>query len=116
MIYLASPYSDPDPGVREARFRAACAEAARLMAAGELVYSPIAHSHCIAAHGLPGDWTFWQEHSLAMLRRCDELAVLALDGWQESVGVARELEAALAMRLPVRRIVPREETPAGAGA
>jgi len=24
MIYLASPYSSPDPAVREARFRAAC--------------------------------------------------------------------------------------------
>ena len=35
MKYLASPYSDPDPAVREQRFEAACAMAARDCPAGD---------------------------------------------------------------------------------
>ena len=45
MIYLASPYSHPDPSVREQRFQNACRIAAELMRSGRIVYSPVAHSH-----------------------------------------------------------------------
>jgi hypothetical protein len=115
VTYLASPYSHPDPAVRQHRFHEVCRHAARLMRAGEMVYSPIAHSHCVARFGLPGDWGFWEGHSRAMLARCDRLAVLDLDGWQESVGVRREIEIAQAMGIPVRHIAPEANTPAGAG-
>ena len=115
MTYLASPYSDPDPGVRQHRFREACRHAARMMRDGEMVYSLIAHSHCIARFGLPIDWAFWEAHSRAMLSRCDSLAVLHLDRWDLSVGVQREIEIATTMGIPVRHIVPRENTPARAG-
>ena len=86
-----------------------------MMREGEMVYSPIAHSHCIARFGLPVDWGFWEAHSRAMLSRCDSVAVLQLDGWDRSVGVRREIEIATTMGIPVRHIVPRENTPAGAG-
>ena len=115
MMYLASPYSDPDPAVRHHRFREVCRHAARMMREGEMVYSPIAHSHCIARFGLPIDWGFWEAHSRAMLSRCDSVAVLHLDGWDRSVGVRREIEIATTLGIPVRHIVPRENTPAGAG-
>ena len=115
MTYVASPYSHPDPGVREHRFREVCRHTAQMMRAGELVYSPIAHSHCIARFGLPLDWGFWEAHSRAMLACCDSLAVLQLAGWDRSVGVRREIEIATALGIPVRHIVPRENTPAAAG-
>jgi hypothetical protein len=53
MIYLASPYSHPDPAVREARFREACRAAAKLMRLGQPAFSPIVHGHPIAVYGLP---------------------------------------------------------------
>jgi len=34
MIYLASPYSHPDPAVRAERYRAACRATAALLLAG----------------------------------------------------------------------------------
>lgn len=102
MIYMASPYSDPDPAVRSARFDAACKYAAEAMREGQLVYSPIAHSHALAERGLPGDWAFWAEHSRSMLQRCDALVVLTLPGWQESRGVAAEIGIARALGIPVR--------------
>jgi Domain of unknown function (DUF1937). len=49
MIYLASPYSHPDPLVREARFDAACRAMADLVHAGQIVFSPIVHGHPLGA-------------------------------------------------------------------
>ena len=63
MIYLASPYSHPDATVREARFQAACRATASLIRAGHEVFSPIAHSHPLAAFGLPTDWSFWESQA-----------------------------------------------------
>jgi hypothetical protein len=63
MIYLCSPYTHPDPAVREARYEAACRTAAHLMRSGKIVFSPIAHSHGIAQYGLPKDWSFWIHHT-----------------------------------------------------
>lgn len=102
MIYLASPYSHPDPAIRTTRFRQVCWHAVRLMREGALVYSPIVHSHPLAELGLPGDWPFWVEHNRAMLERSDVLAVLQLPGWEESRGIAAELEIAGALGIPAR--------------
>ena len=107
LIYLASPYSHPDRQIQEQRFQAACQQAALMMQAGDLVFSPIAHTHPIAAFGLPGDWEFWQAYDRAMLERCDELAVLQLDGWEESIGVQAEIAIAKELNLPVRFIRPK---------
>lgn len=91
MIYLASPYSHPDPVVREERFRAACRATAALLRAGEVVFSPIVHSHPLVGFTLPTAWAFWERIDRVYLERCDEVVVLMLDGWNESVGVREEI-------------------------
>lgn len=102
MIYLASPYSHPDPAVREFRFREACRAAARFMRCGLPVFSPIAHSHPLTEFGLPADWQFWERYDFEFLRQCNGLVVLKLDGWRESRGVQAEIDLALEMDLPIR--------------
>lgn len=102
MIYLACPYSHPDAAVRLSRFQAANIAAARLMRAGEIVFSPISHSHPMVEHGLPGDWEFWERFDRIMLRACCEMVVLAVDGWEESRGVAAEIRLADEMDIPIR--------------
>ncbi|MBX3399531.1 MAG: DUF1937 family protein [Gemmataceae bacterium] len=106
MIYLASPYSHPDPAVREERFRAACRATAALLRAGEVVFSPIVHSHPLVEFELPTAWSFWERIDRAHLKRCDEVAVLMLDGWRESVGVREEIGIARALGKPVRFLDP----------
>ncbi len=106
MIYLASPYSHPDPAVREQRFHAACRAAVSLLLAGQPVFSPIAHSHPLVDHGLPGDWSFWQRYDREMLARCDEVVVLALDGWETRVGVREEIGLARELGKLVRYLAP----------
>jgi nucleoside 2-deoxyribosyltransferase len=106
IIYLASPYSHPDPAVREQRFHAACRAAVALLHAGRVVFSPIAHSHPLAQHGLPGNWQFWERYDRAFLERCDEVVVLMLDGWEESFGVQAEIRIAQELGKPVRYLAP----------
>jgi hypothetical protein len=99
--YLASPYSHPDPAIREQRFQAACAAAAALIREGHVVFSPVVHGHPLAQRGLPGDWSFWERHARWHLERCDEVVVLMLDGWEQSVGVQAELRHAGVLGKPV---------------
>jgi hypothetical protein len=103
MIYLATPYSHDDPAVMQARFEAVNAAAAELMSRGQHVFSPISHSHPISVVGdLPVEWDYWEAYDKRLLAICDQLYVLTLDGWQESVGVAAEMKLARSMGKPVR--------------
>lgn len=108
MIYLASPYSHPCPTIREARFHAVCRMAALLMRQGQVVFAPIVHGHPLVDHGLPTEWPFWERFDREHLRRCDELVVLTLDGWRESVGVTAEIRIAGELGKPVRYLVPED--------
>lgn len=107
MIYLASPYSDPDPAVMESRFDAACRKAGELMNAGHVVYSPIVHCHPIAVRvGLPRDWTFWERFDREMLSRATSFQILCLPGWGTSKGVKAEQAIAVDLGLTVTRVQP----------
>ena len=106
IVYLACPYSHPDPEVRHARFLAANRAAARLMAEGLVVFSPLSHGHAIAQTdvGLPTDYEFWRKSCHAFMRACSSVTVLMLPGWEESVGIADELKIAEALDLPVAHL------------
>lgn len=99
--YLASPYTDDDPAVMQARFERVCQAAAVLMQRGMLVFSPIAHCHSINRYGLPPTWDYWKQLDIALLSRCDGLLVLMLDGWKESRGVRAETYYAIEHDMPI---------------
>jgi len=95
LIYLASPYSDPDPEVRQRRYEAAMKVTARLLREGQVVFSPIVYGHVMALrHDLPSEWDFWWMIDEVMLAKCDRLLVLKLDGWNTSKGVRAEINMA----------------------
>jgi hypothetical protein len=96
MIYLACPYSDPDPEVRQERFIKANKQAVLFMAEGLHVFSPISQCHPIAMEGeLPTGWEYWKEYDERILSICDELCILTIPGWVESKGVTNEILIAL---------------------
>jgi hypothetical protein len=101
MIYLCSPFTHADPAVRQQRYEAVCRAAAALICQGKTVFAPIAHSFGICAYGVPGDWQFWQRHDRRYLEVCDEVVVLMLDGWRESVGIQAEIAIARELGKPV---------------
>ena len=107
-IYICSPYSHPDPAVREERFNAVCKYAAKLMVKGHNVFSPISHSHPISLHMDNSlDHDFWLKQDLSFLERwADEVWILMLPGWLESKGIALEMETAERYFIPVRKVKP----------
>jgi hypothetical protein len=108
--YLASPYSHPDPEIRHARFEAVNHAAADLMKQGEIIFSPISHSHIIARdHDLPADWDFWERIDIEFIKKCDALLVLMLPGWKQSKGVQAEIRLARLINIPVKYLEWEEE-------
>lgn len=102
LIYLASPYTDNDPTQRKIKYDLACATTAKLIIAGNDVFSPIAHSHNIASVHIAGNAKIdWLKLDLKILKNCDLLAVLKLTGWETSTCVQAEIEEARRMRLPI---------------
>lgn len=92
LIYLATPYSHPDPLVMEQRFQMACRIASRLMEKNIVVYSPIAHCHPIAQIAkLPTDWDYWKRFDKTMIHLSAAVVVVMAPGWGESKGVKAEI-------------------------
>jgi len=105
VVYLASPYSHRLGRVREARYRVVMAVAAGMIRQGMCVYSPIVYSHQMAG-AVGGDWGSWRVHDLGMLAVSSVVCVLCLEGWKESEGVRREIEAAVSLGIRVQYMFP----------
>ncbi len=107
MIYLASPYSHPEDHIREQNFRHIAMIAARMVANGEVVISPIVYGHTLLDfHSMPSDWEFWKNFCCSILYKCDKLVVCMMDGWEDSRGVAEEISIAKDHGIPVEYIKP----------
>lgn len=52
-------------------------------------------------------WDVWGDRCKRLLSRCDEMWVLAFDGWTSSVGVAGEMKHAQENNIEVKIIQPR---------
>ena len=100
MTYLASPYSSSDATTREQRFEAVQRATLILIQRGCVLFSPIAYSHQFAAE-IGTAFEPWAAFDLAMIDAADEVWVLMLAGWRESVGVQAELRHARAAWKPV---------------
>ena len=90
--YLATPYakwaSKDDAAAH------AAAITGRLLAQDVKVFSPIAHSHMIHTYApsLPNTHEFWLGFDKHFVDLAHGLLVAALPGWDQSVGVAQEIE------------------------
>ena len=112
MIYLASPYSDVEPTIRDWRFRAAITATVSPHACGPCGDVPVVYGHQFTQLGVSADWSFWQRIDRELLARCDEVIVLTLDGWSESKGVQAEIEIAKELGKPTSYLDPAQiDTP-----
>jgi nucleoside 2-deoxyribosyltransferase len=109
LIYLACPFSHPDKNVELQRYEIANRTAAGLMRAGLYIFSPLSHSFPIDKYvQMVGKKShrFWMDQDLIVLRRCQLLMIINIDGTEESKGVVEEIEEATKLKLPVRIIDP----------
>lgn len=111
-IYLASPYSINAPTsskegreLREFRFKEALRYTAEYSKLGEVVFSPIVHSHPMSwHHDMPGTWDFWSKIDYVFIDNCEVVRVLKMPDWEQSVGINAELEYAKKIGKPIEYV------------
>lgn len=92
-VYLASPYSNPDPIIREARYIATAEVLMTMLKNGIWTFSPIVHCHELSkTWQMPSDAEFWKAYDRAMIDAAASVSVLMLRGWEQSLGVKDEIE------------------------
>ena len=105
IIYLASPYTAKTKELQEANYQAVLRLCGKLLAKRNNVWSPIVHCHTMAVlYNLPTDFKFWQEYNHDFIRRCDAVWVACIPYWQNSKGVADEIEFANYLNLPIKYV------------
>jgi hypothetical protein len=114
MIYLCSIYSlgahgdsETDKKTREGRYQYTMKRTAELIKAGNIVFSPILHSHSMAEyHDLPKSYEFFKKQDRCMIERSDQMVILDMKtihglGWESSEGVSDEEAFAKSLCRPV---------------
>lgn len=100
--YIASPYTHPDPAVRDARAHEVNRYSGALMQAGVYVYATIWATHHIAVrHALPTDFEWWLGFNKAFIDPAAGVIVANIPGWRESKGVAQEIGYARELGHPI---------------
>lgn len=101
-IFLASPYTHKNKEIMALRYEAALKATAKLIKEGNMVFSPIVHSHPIAVtYDLPKDYTFWQAYTKSFIVNWAEaFSILCLQDWTSSTGVNDESILAAEVGLP----------------
>jgi hypothetical protein len=112
VVYLACPYSDPDPNIKQQRHQVANQVAAELLSQGIFVFSPLTYSVPLSQAGCHKGWVNWKDFDFEMISRCDRLLVLKLPGWELSRGVAEEIAHAKELGIPIEWMEAPENAPA----
>lgn len=104
-IYIASPFSHPDKGVEEQRYNDAVEALHLCLRHGLVAFSPIVHSYVVARRGdLSGDFPTWERPCISFLANwATEVWVLKIPGWNESRGIAAELNFCRGSRMVYHR-------------
>lgn len=103
--YLASPYSHRDRDIMDDRYNLACEALVWLLDRKIWTYSPIVHCHHIAQrYDMPHSFSFWSAYNKAMLTDAMGLLILAIDGWDTSVGVQEEMKWATKYKIMTKFI------------
>lgn len=102
-FYIASPYTHKDPFIMQARYYKAVDFTSWLIEQYRYhVFAPIVHSHPLCTHRqLRPEYNFWMELDKIMITQSDGLIVLEIDGWEQSVGIANEIQFAKELKKPV---------------
>lgn len=103
LLYVASPLYDPDPAIRKERISINRIYCQRLIEKGIIFFAPLLHSE-----GYSGNPEYWYRHGLEMLKRCDSMLILEIDGHEKSKGVKLEVKLAKKMGITIFRESEKE--------
>jgi Domain of unknown function (DUF1937) len=109
-FYLSSPYTKYPFGPGQA-FIDVCKIAAKLMDLGIPIFCPIAHTHPISSFTRhdPLDSEFWQTTNQTLMAGARAgLIVVQMEGWENSSGVAAEIEYFSKIGRPIFYLFPSD--------
>jgi capsule polysaccharide modification protein KpsS len=100
-VFIISPFTHEDDSIVQQRVELTETYVANLIKQGLTVQSQIAMLYYLTTkHDIPITYDFWRKYCHQMLEACEQVHVLCLDGWEQSVGVDDEIK--LARRLNKR--------------
>ncbi len=103
LVYIMSPYTDPDLFEMEQRYQNVRRYENFLTVKfpDALFYSPIAHFHQVAlVHHLPRDIDYWRAKNRCMIHRSQLGIMLRDDGWITSKGMRWERDLFKTLDIP----------------
>ncbi len=105
--YLSTPYSKYPYGRVEA-FKAAAKQSAILIEAGIDVFCPITHSHPISEYINPNLDTHdtWLRLDRNQMRASAGMILCKLPGWEQSIGIAEEIDEFKRLGKPIIEMQP----------
>jgi len=105
MIYVASPFTDPNPLVEEKRYHQALDYTNGLLNKGYVAFSPIVYGYQFhRKHGRSGDYETWLQLNNTMLFSAEEMHILKIPGWISSKGIAHEIQFAYRHDVPTKYV------------
>jgi hypothetical protein len=109
LYYFASPYSHPNPLVKNVRYEMTIYLSSSLTKEGFRLLEPIGMCHDQAMkYKLPTGYSFWQTRDRGFIDVCDAVIVAKMKGWLESEGVKDEINYALSLGKRVHYLEPSE--------
>ena len=109
ILYIACPYTDPDPNTQLKRVALATKVSGMYIARGHIVYSPLTHTHLInetiAQKDQPSH-DFWMKFNFPFMEICHELVIIKADGWDKSIGVEYERAYFRRANKPISFFIP----------
>ncbi len=104
-IFVAGPYNGGDTQIKEFRLNKITEYCTNLFLGGLTPVSPLLMGLNLAKFAsLPTDTDTWKVFSQTLMRGCDELHVLMIEGFDVSKGVGYEIEAAKSMGIVIKYI------------
>ena len=108
MIYVASPYFHESYDVRFHRYTAVLKYTNGLIRANRPAFSPIVYGYFFEHFcGANANFESWMEFNDEVLKRCDQMHILMLEGWDVSRGILHETDVAKQNGLPITYIEPK---------
>lgn len=109
LIYIASPYSHSDKNIRDKRYNDITKIVAQLIDEGFYVIPPITFNVPLSPYLKNPDtsWKYWKPFDELLISKCDEIWVVTLDGWKDSIGVRAEIKYAILRNIDVALLDPK---------
>lgn len=105
LIFISSPYTHESKDVINKRVEQVTRFCGKMMLKGYTVISPITYGHAILEYtDMGGDWETWNKFCESLISKCDEMWVLKLDGWEESVGIQGEIVLCEIYNIPIKYV------------